>query len=98
MSRLIAFLQRTRLAGVRPTPIRPDGGNGEAVTGDQGGSGAGAALLHESARSRVTRLFLPAGSVICKEPLGPDADRRLRHEMAFLSRLSGVAGVAQLAD
>jgi diguanylate cyclase (GGDEF)-like protein len=46
----------------------------------------------------VTRLFLPGGSVISKEPLGPDADRRLRHEVAILSRLAGVAGVVQLAD
>ncbi|MGN9908954.1 diguanylate cyclase [Phytohabitans sp. LJ34] len=43
------------------------------------------------------RLFLSGGSVISKEPLGPDAERRLRHEAAILSRLSGVSGVAQLA-
>jgi diguanylate cyclase (GGDEF)-like protein len=45
----------------------------------------------------VTRRFVADGSVISKEPLGPDADRRLRHEVAILSRLSGVAGVAQVA-
>jgi diguanylate cyclase (GGDEF)-like protein len=55
--------------------------------------------LYESDRTRVTRLP-PAGgvgSVICKEPLGPDADRRLRHELAILDRLVGVAGMPQLA-
>ncbi|WP_345516164.1 diguanylate cyclase [Phytohabitans houttuyneae] len=35
--------------------------------------------------------------MISKEPLGPDADRRLRHELAILSRLSGLPGIAQLA-
>jgi signal transduction histidine kinase len=56
-----------------------------------------AETVHESARTRVTRLFLPAGAVVCKEPLGPDADRRLRHEVATLERLRGIDGVAQLA-
>jgi signal transduction histidine kinase len=46
----------------------------------------------------VTRLFLAGGTVIRKEPLGPDAGRRVRHETAMLGRLRGVAGVAQLAD
>ena len=55
-------------------------------------------LLHECARTRVTRLFLPGRTVIRKEPLGPDADRRLRHELAMLQRLRGVAGVAQLVE
>ena len=57
-----------------------------------------AELVHESARTRVTRLFLAAGTVIKKEPLGPDADRRLRHEAAMLERLRGIEGVAQLAS
>ena len=57
-----------------------------------------AEVVHESARTRVTRLFLREGTVIRKEPLGPDADRRLRHEAAMLERLRGVEGVAQLAD
>src|SRR4051794_19622624 len=73
------------------------GGRGRAVMKDPRGFDTGEELLHESARSRVTRLFQPDGSVIRKEPLGPDADRRLRHEVAILRRLSGVAGVAQLA-
>jgi predicted ATPase/signal transduction histidine kinase len=55
-------------------------------------------LLHECARTRVTRLFLPGRTVVRKEPLGPDADRRLRHEMSMLQRLDGVAGVAQLVE
>jgi serine/threonine protein kinase len=41
---------------------------------------------------------LPGRTVIRKEPLGPDADRRLRHEFAMLARLRGVKGVAQLTD
>ena len=57
-----------------------------------------AEVVHESARTRVTRLFLPEGTVIRKEPLGPDADRRVRHEAAVLERLRGVEGVAQLAE
>jgi len=32
--------------------------------------------VHSSERTRVTRLFLPGRTVIRKEPLGPDADRR----------------------
>jgi hypothetical protein len=55
-------------------------------------------VLHEGGRTRVTRLYLPGGTAIRKEPLGPDADRRLRHELAMLERLRGVPGVAQLLD
>src|SRR6201996_8216780 len=57
-----------------------------------------AEVVHSSERTRVTRLFLPGRTVIRKEPLGPDADRRGRHEVAMLERLPGVAGVAQLAQ
>src|SRR6476469_692919 len=57
-----------------------------------------AEVLNESARTRVTRLFLPGRTVIRKEPLGPDAPRRLQHELAILERLRGVAGVAQLME
>ena len=56
-----------------------------------------AEIVHQSARTRVTRLFFPGQTVIRKEPLGLDAERRLRHEAAMLERLHGVAGVAQLA-
>ena len=59
---------------------------------------ARAEMVHSSEHTRVTRLFLPGRTVIRKEPLGPDAERRLRHETAMLERLRGVAGVAQLAD
>src|SRR4051794_39457119 len=55
-----------------------------------------AEILHESERTRVTRLFLPTNTVIRKEPVGPDAPRRLVHEMAMLQRLRGVVGVAQV--
>ena len=57
-----------------------------------------AEVVHESAHTRVTRLFLLEGTVIRKEPLGPDAGRRVRHEAAVLERLRGVKGVAQLAQ
>src|ERR1700740_3420015 len=57
-----------------------------------------AEIVHESERTRITRLFLPGRTVIRKEPLGPDAERRVRHEVAMLERLFGVAGVAQLAE
>src|ERR1700754_4571806 len=56
-----------------------------------------AEIVHCSERTRVTRLFLPGRTVIRKEPLGPDGERRVRHEVAMLERLGGVAGVAQLA-
>jgi hypothetical protein len=46
-----------------------------------------AEIVHESERTRVTRLFFPGGTVIRKEPLGPGAERRLRHERAILERV-----------
>jgi signal transduction histidine kinase len=36
--------------------------------------------------------------VICKEPLGPDAQHRLQHELAILDHLRGGVGVAQVLD
>ena len=57
-----------------------------------------AEIVHSSERTRITRLFLPSHTVIRKEPLGPDGERRVRHEVAVLGRLRGVAGVAQLAE
>jgi hypothetical protein len=57
-----------------------------------------AEIVHESGRTRIIRLFLPGGTVIRKEPLGPHGERRVRHEVAMLERLRGVAGVAQLAE
>ena len=55
-------------------------------------------MVHQSSRTRVTRLFLSGRTVIRKEPLGPGAERRLLHEVAMLKRLRGVVGVAQLAE
>jgi signal transduction histidine kinase len=55
-------------------------------------------VVHECDRTRVTRLFLPERTVVRKEPLGPDAQRRLWHELTVLERLRGVAGVAQLVE
>jgi predicted ATPase/signal transduction histidine kinase len=57
-----------------------------------------AILLYESPHTRVTWLPMPGGAVVRKEPLGPDAQRRLRHEVAILERLRGVDGVAQLVE
>ena len=57
-----------------------------------------AEVVHSSERTRVTRLFLAGRTVIRKEPVGPDAERRVRYEVAMLERLLGVAGVAQLAE
>src|SRR4051812_41665432 len=55
-------------------------------------------LLHQSERTRVTRLVFPDGTLIRKEPLGPDREKRRRQELAALQRLSGVDGVVQLAS
>ena len=55
-------------------------------------------VLHESGRTRVTRVFLPGRTIVRKQPLGPDAERRLRQEGAVLERLLGIAGVVQLVD
>jgi signal transduction histidine kinase len=53
-------------------------------------------VLHESDRTRVTRLAFDGRTVILKEPLGPDAQRRLRHELTMLKRVRGIRGIAQL--
>jgi signal transduction histidine kinase/predicted Ser/Thr protein kinase len=55
-------------------------------------------VVHASERAHVTRLSFRGRTVIRKEPLGPDAQRRLRHEVAILERLRGLEGVAQLLD
>ena len=57
-----------------------------------------AETVHESERTRVTRHFLSGRTVIRKELLGPDAQRRLEHEVAILQRLRGLGGVAHLLD
>jgi len=57
-----------------------------------------AEVVHESARARVTRVAFAGRTVIRKELLGPDAERRLRHEAAILERLRGTEGVAQLSE
>jgi hypothetical protein len=46
-------------------------------------------LLHQSDRARIARVRLPGLVVVRKEPLGPDAERRARHELAILERLRG---------
>src|SRR3954452_828102 len=55
--------------------------------------------LYGSDRTVVRRARAAAGDidVIVKQPLGPGAQARLRHERAILERLAAVAGVAQLA-
>src|SRR5689334_4028449 len=57
-----------------------------------------AEVVHASERTRITRLFLPDRTVIRKEPLGRDAQRRLRQELAMLERLRGIPGVVQLVE
>ena len=57
-----------------------------------------AEIVHSSERTRITRLFLRGRTVIRKELLGPDAERRLQRETAMLERLRGVAGLVQLAE
>ena len=57
-----------------------------------------AEIVYESERTRVTRLFYRDRTLIRKEPLGPDAERRLEHETAVLTGLRGAAGLAQLAQ
>src|ERR1700733_14953634 len=55
-------------------------------------------IMHVSDRPRVTRLWFGNRAVVSKEPQGPDAQQRLRHEETILGRLRGVDGVAQLVD
>src|SRR4051812_49486233 len=55
-------------------------------------------VVRETARTRITRLVFGDRTVIRKQLLGPDTDRRLRRETAVLERLRGVDGVAQLVD
>src|SRR5512139_2847924 len=59
-----------------------------------------AEVLYESARTRVVRVKVPGRdrAVIRKQMLGADADRRARHELVILQRLSGLQGVPALAS
>jgi signal transduction histidine kinase len=57
-----------------------------------------AEVVYKGERTHVIRLFDAGRTVIRKEPLGPDAQPRLGHELAMLKRLRGVVGVAQLVD
>src|SRR3954454_21506312 len=54
--------------------------------------------VRETARTRITRLVFADRTVIRKQTLGPDTDRRLRREAALLERVRGVDGVAQLVN
>ncbi len=51
--------------------------------------------LYQTTRTRVTRRCDPDGARILKQPLGPGAVERLRHERAMLARLTGVPGVLE---
>lgn len=55
-------------------------------------------VLQDSDRTRIARMRLPGPVLVRNEPLGPDAERRMSHELAILERLRGLEGVAQLAD
>ena len=73
-------------------------GRSGSATGDSVTRAGRAQVVHESERTRVTRLFTPDGSMIRKEPRGPGAERLLRHEMDICDRLSGVGGVPHTAQ
>ncbi|WP_238016984.1 AAA family ATPase [Dactylosporangium sp. AC04546] len=63
------------------------------------GTGASRAeVVHDSEHTRVTRVVAAGHALIRKQPLGPDAPRRVQHEAAMLQRLRGVPDVAQLVD
>src|SRR3954469_8034566 len=55
-------------------------------------------VLHESSRTRATRLLFEGRTLILMEPLGPDAERRESHERRILDRLRGLEGIAQLVE
>ena len=71
---------------------------GEGAVSPDRGPPVRAEIVHSSERTRVTRLFLSGRTLIRKEPLGADAERRLQQEAAILHRVRGVSGVAQLVD
>lgn len=54
-------------------------------------------LLYESPTTRVFRQRLAGLNVICKEPVGADAGKRLQHEKYIIARLAGAPGVVRLA-
>lgn len=69
------------------------------MTSEMEFSGGPEEVLYDSERTRVVRVR-PAGSsqsVIHKQPLGPRAADRLRHELSVLRRLAGVEGTPLLA-
>jgi hypothetical protein len=53
-------------------------------------------VIHASDHTRLTRVSLDGRTTVCKEPLGPNAEARLRHEVAILERLRGLPGIVQL--
>ncbi|SFV00737.1 diguanylate cyclase domain-containing protein [Pseudoduganella namucuonensis] len=69
-------------------------------TADQAQSGPDDAVLYHTERTLVWRR--PAagggGGLVFKQPLGPDAETRLRHETRMLERLAAVEGVPRLAS
>src|SRR5437016_2286101 len=74
------------------------GGHLPARAGGRTGSAAEPETIYHSDRTAARRVTLPdgAGTFVLKEPLGPGADQRRRHEIAILGRLAGVEGVCQL--
>ena len=65
---------------------------GEGAVSPDRGPPVRAEIVHSSERTRVTRHFLSGRTVIRKEPLGPDAQGRLQHEVAILDRPAGLSG------
>ena len=57
-----------------------------------------AEVVHESERTRVTRLFLPGARSSARSRWGRTRSGGCGMRLAMLERLRGVAGVAQLAE
>ena len=55
-----------------------------------------AETLHQTARTRVSRVCAQGRARIHKQPLGAGAAERLCHERSILERLAGVAGIPAL--
>ncbi|WP_285689418.1 diguanylate cyclase [Actinoplanes sp. NBRC 103695] len=69
----------------------------ESQTG-RSASEAAEEVLYHTGRTRVLRLTLTNGSrVIVKEPRGPRASERLRHENMILKRLAGTDAVPRIS-
>src|ERR1700757_2710851 len=99
-SEIKIFMPNGRSAPSLRTGARPCGGGPMEASGVRPGPDPflRAEIVHSSERTRVTRLFLPGRAIIRKEPMGPGAEGRVRHEAAMLELLGGDAGGAQAGE